>query len=45
MARATATDVDVIVHLLNDWQTLGLIRIQALQLEVLDVPGLERLAG
>ena len=45
MARATATDVDVIAHLLNDWQTLGLIRIEALQLEVLDVPGLERLAG
>ncbi len=45
MARATATDTDVVEHLLNDWEAAGLIRLSEGQLEVLDIPSLERLAG
>lgn len=45
MARATATDIDVVEHQLNDWEAAGLIRLAEGQLEVLDIPGLERLAG
>ncbi len=45
MARATATDVDVIEHLLADWESEALIRIHDDQVEILDVKRLERLAG
>ncbi len=45
MARACATDVDVIEHLLGDWENAGLIRIEGAQLDVLNVAGLERIAG
>lgn len=45
MARATATDVDVIEHLLADWAADGTIRLRDEHVEVLDVKRLEQLAG
>lgn len=45
MARATATDADVIEHLLADWEAEGLIRLSGGQLDLLDVARLERIAG
>ena len=45
MARATATDSDVIEHLLADWAAAGLIRFDDTHLDVLDVARLENIAG